>query len=159
MIKQLLEDENGEIWIIGTMVHHQVGTWSLDHLFEFRFNEESCEGVTRRCVPLLQQQHARKQERRARARTRPPRRAHGGALRALSVATGRGVGVCRRTQRVKHFGTRTVYNVRIPTVKSTCFENFPFQICELKTTIELSTMTYRIDSREYQIRPVIPPGL
>ena len=50
MIKQLVEDENGEIWIVGTMVHHQVGTWSNDHLFEFRFNEESVDGVTRRCV-------------------------------------------------------------------------------------------------------------
>ena len=95
------------LWRAGTMIHHQVGTWSNEHLFEFRFNDVSAEGVN-----------------------------------------------LRRTQRVPGFGSRTVYNVKIPTVKVPVFEKFPFQVTEVRALIELSTMTYRDDQVEYQIRLV-----
>ena len=39
MIKHLMEDESGDFFIIGTMIHYQVGTFNEDQLFKFRFNE------------------------------------------------------------------------------------------------------------------------
>eukprot|EP00039_Didymoeca_costata_P006015 m.86775 g.86775 ORF g.86775 m.86775 type:complete len:486 (+) comp13071_c0_seq4:135-1592(+) len=104
MIKELVEAPNGEIHMVGTMVHHQIGTWSENHLFNFRFNDVSAQDVK-----------------------------------------------IRRTQYIPELGTRTVFNVTIPTVRVPIFQDFPYNVYEVRAIIELSTSSVK----EYQLRPNI----
>ena len=62
--------------------------------------------------------------------------------------------VPQRTQKIPHFGTRTVFNVVVPMNKEPVFLNFPFQVYKLKAMIELSSASFRNDNNgEFQLRP------